>query len=362
MKQLKKSIYICFGIVVLMLENSPVSALRYTDVPANIPQQKLTNAIAYVEGGSPFSENGITYYNGGSIIELIVSLPSNSYAIGVSNIVNYDQNQLELITSFNEIRNTLAATFINTNWSSYVSKYNGENSQIMIVTSANNYLYNIDVSGGVIARLRFRVKEQAATSKGVNINIQFQYNIAGVMADGTRTYIHAGYNPANDNATYMVNAPTIILPAHKTPEPTPSIPNPSQPLPSKPYDPSIQYHPDIVKEIVNNAIDEEKSIEMIEIITAREYTFDTLKERLSGRNTVQKILQLFKQEKNVNTEKHKTYHFTGTIENNTAIAAHTHVTCYRHYSFIGLSFLMLIATYIYKKYLETKRKILWRNA
>lgn len=376
MKRLKKiASIICFSIVALILGNNPVSALHYTEVPSNIAQQRLINTITYVEGGSaPFSENGITYYSGGNIIELSIALPANAYSIGVTEIVTYDQSQLELITSFSDIRNTLSPAFTNANWSSYVSKYNGADNQIMVVTSANNYHNSVDVTGGTVAAMRFRVKEQSLTTNGTNININLQYNIAGVKADGTRTYIHAGYNPANDNGTYLVAAPSITLAAHKTqvvvtppvepkpptPKPTPSQPDPV--VPSQPYEPDIEYHPDIVKEIVEEAISEEKSIEIMEVIKTKEYSFDALDERLSGRNTFQKIIQLFIGDKKVDTDKYKSFSFAGNPENEVAAMVQTHITCYVHYIFIGLSFLMLIATYVYKKYLETRNKVLWRNS
>lgn len=361
MKKIKLTIVSLLTVVAAICASvSMIGALSHTQVPNNLGEQKIQHNIAYVGGGvAPYSEQGVTYYNAGNILELTLSLPANSYAVAFREYVIYDLNQLELVTSFNEIKQTLGAEFYNEGWSMFVSRLNGNNNEICLAGSSYSYLESVNVSGGTLAKMRFRVKEKAAEAIATNMNITFSYQLAGVTNTGQTLYIHAGYDANNDASTYMVSAPTISLMAHKTPNITPIEPTPE--IPSKPGKvPEIEYNP---SQIVEKEIDGEKLAKIKAITMKRDYSYMSTTEWVNGKNTYQAIAQklidnLLKDEDKV---KFMSLQFQDPVIHASAKINTSDPTCYTHYIYIGASFLMIFITYGYKKYLEAHQKVKWRS-
>ncbi|MDF9824232.1 hypothetical protein M2475_000590 [Breznakia sp. PF5-3] len=358
MRKLKKQIAILTVLIIAFITcASPLQAVHYSQVPSNNGGHRLQNSIAYVGGGrAPFTENGVTYYNAGNVIELTVTLPANTYAVSLQEIITYDLNQVDLVTSFNDIRQTFGQSLLNEGWAQDVFKMNGNNNQILLSAAGSDWTNHSSIAGGVVGKIRFRIKEQTTTNVGTNININFVYQIAGAKPNGKGlAYIHAGYDPSNEGGTYQVSAPTISIAAHKIPS-APTTPT----NPEKPTDPVVDYHPSVV---IDKEISESKKKEIAAITAKRDYSFAKSNDFMNGKNSYRNIAKMLIDQmvKTKDKIKYQTYEFKDQYLDIKAKKTIVKTTCYTHYLYIGMSFVVIFVTYGYKKYLEANRKVKWRS-
>ncbi|MFV0381157.1 MAG: hypothetical protein ACK5KR_02835 [Breznakia sp.] len=351
-KFIKRISVLSLLVIMVVTYMSPLQAAHYSEVPKHNGNHYLKNSIKYVGGGkTPFTENGVTYYNAGNIMELTISLPANTYAAAIREFVSFDLSQMQLLTSFEEIRGSLGQSFVSGGWDAEASFFNQKKSDISVSATAANYKTQSNTSGGTIGKIRFKIKDKQTTETGESININFRYQIVGPTPAGGTQYIHMGYNP-NVAGSHEVSAPTISVKAHKTPTKPVAPVDPVDPiLPDIDHDPSID---------IDKIIDADKIEEIIEVTTDRNYSFNVLDDMLNGSNSFRNIARELI-ENLADKVKYQTYEFGGKYRNVEPKKTIVATSCYTHYIYVGMSFLIIFVTYGYKKYLEANRKVKWRG-
>lgn len=326
----------------------------------------IQQSVHYVNGGKqPYVENGVTYYYSDNVIEYRISLPKNTNIVAASTIVKYDSDALQLVTSFGEIRNSFGSNFINENWGSLlVNYYSQQTNQILISGASENWKNVSNTRGGNFATLRFRVKDKSITNAGSTIRIENTYQFGGNVS-GSLKYVHAGYNPDRDSETYFVSAAPVVISAHKEPITKPIDPekptNPEKPIgPESPINPDIEYKPDLGYE--PDKILEEVKGEIIEIVSERKYSFKLLDEKVAGVNSYKDIASSLIAKSSEYIKDLKTYAIKNGSLNGKGGVFKIVKVCYVHYIYIGLSLLIIFITFGYGKYLQTKKKVEWRNS
>lgn len=295
---------------------------------------KIQNSIAYISGGkAPYTENGVTYYYPGNVIELTVAIPPNTRAIGVHEILTYNANQLELISSFQEIKRSLGEVFYSERWVMDTDYWQGNKNQISLRPVTENWTKYHNVSGGVIAKIRFRIKEQALSANAQNINISFRCQMVGVDQTGSNLiYIHDGYDPNNDAGTFMTSPPSVVVPAYK--------------LPVTSAPPSA--------ESGKNPTHKEDG----KGTSTWNYSFKNTGIFVNGKDTYLEIAKALieKTPEEEKISKYQIYEFEKQTPdaNNKVIVSNS--KCYKHYLYIAAGFVAIFITYGYKKYLEANQK------
>ena len=164
-----------------------------------------------------YKEDGVQYFRDGDIIELSIALPKEHGSIAFQDCINYDKSKVTLLSSYYDIRSTLARNYIDATWATQVSALNNNPEHILVYGTTADYTKGGEFDGGIVARMYFRVLPGVETTQGTQITFNFfQFQSAG-YANGARIYTHAGYDANRDEETaYYI--PTPISITAKTPE------------------------------------------------------------------------------------------------------------------------------------------------
>lgn len=214
---MKKIIRFLIVFLLLIGNVTVVSAVDIQQTPSHIKgTQTLSYSIEYIGGGeAPYTENGVTYYRSDNVIQLSIILPENSYVAAVHAVTSFDENQLELISSFSQIKLS-SDSGISDDFTLLIDKFMEQTNRISIKTYANNTATSANVSGGAVAKIKFKVKANQETTTGSSIQIQNQYQLAAYV-DNELQFVHIGWDDAATGENRFASASPVVIAAHKTP-------------------------------------------------------------------------------------------------------------------------------------------------
>ncbi|MDF9825287.1 hypothetical protein M2475_001743 [Breznakia sp. PF5-3] len=166
-----------------------------------------------------YVDNGKQYYRDGDIIQVEVSLPQGHGSSAVFNVVKYDNEKLQLLSTMDHIKYSMASNYMNAGWDPAVGYYEGETNQISTISTgpANEF------EGGNIAVMYFKVKPGVESTKGTDITFEFPNFNSATRIEGERMPVnnHKGFI-AGDESTYEYHPESITIQAK-----TPSAPEPA---------------------------------------------------------------------------------------------------------------------------------------
>lgn len=171
-----------------------------------------------------YKEDGVQYFRTGDIVEVNISLPKEHGATVFQDLVVYDKAKVELLSGYYDIRSTLSSNYSAKSWSTNVSAFNGDPTQLLVFGSADDYTVGAEWLGGSVARMYFRVLPNVETEEGTPITFSFPLFQTAGYANGKLTYTHMGYDAERDAETAYYKADPISIVAKK-----PSAPAPDEP-------------------------------------------------------------------------------------------------------------------------------------
>ncbi|MFV0381158.1 MAG: hypothetical protein ACK5KR_02840 [Breznakia sp.] len=178
------------------------------------------NTISRNDGGgkygthkNPDYKDGDTqYYRDGDIIEVDFSLPVDSGAQTFSQIIKYDSEKLDLLSSDGDISDSMASNYDEKKWMITTTRYDQDKEQIFLFGGSANFMDSStkDFVGGTIGKAYFRVKDDTESVNGTPLTFEFsRFQTAEYDEDyGDIKYSHIGYDPNNDKETAFYSAPS----------------------------------------------------------------------------------------------------------------------------------------------------------
>ncbi|MDF9825240.1 hypothetical protein M2475_001694 [Breznakia sp. PF5-3] len=352
---MKKNILLLVMVGLLFwMENGSMNAQN--KVTSNQVSRTLHHTIEYVGGGAqPYEENGVMHYQNGNIIQVNIILPANTDAVSFMESITYDYNSLELYSSFSEVNSSMCAELKNTGWSNMSQNANGKKGKIRFVSEKRDPGTG-NKSGGIVAKIKFRIRNVDTSTSGTNIAFTFgDFNMTS-MIDGELMLSHDGYDE-NDISTIWWTIETIQIVAGKKQSASIS-PN----YPNIPESGNQGNQVNLDREVVDKVINEigSKEVEKIlDTVRRKEYSFTLKKESsLSGENRYDSIIARLKEiDKLKNDENYKVYSFDR--DEFTEVKKSLSVlnqTCYTHWILLGISTLLIATTVGYTKVRNTHLK------
>ncbi|MFV0395840.1 MAG: hypothetical protein ACK5LC_15875 [Coprobacillaceae bacterium] len=346
---MKKMCVMFFTIITcLTFSITTINAVDVSQTPSDvIGKQTLSYSLNYIGGEKPYTENGVTYYHSGNIVELSIKLPANSYSTLAYNILKFDDSLVDLYSSFREITQTIDTTLYDDSWSLNVMKYDKKNNEILIVGAADDTNYGANISGGTVAKVKFKVKETPETTEGTIINFNNTYQIIATV-NGKGEYTHIGYQ--NTFETQFVNAPTISITASKKQTQNNNSNNNTGEKPAGSGVGDIITNKEILDNIINNNFSPELQAQIEAITSMYMYSFNTSSNHLNGVNTYDSIIADLLKDKNDRVDsngKYKSYSFENTPSDKLVDNPSSDSQSIIPFIFIILSILVLIGTLCY---------------
>ncbi|MDF9824231.1 hypothetical protein M2475_000589 [Breznakia sp. PF5-3] len=164
-----------------------------------------------------YKEGTTQYYRDGDIIEVDFRLPADSGVQIYNQVIKYDSDQLDLLSSDTDITGTLSSTFTSKNWSSTTARDNNDNEKILVYGGSNNFGNpdTKDYTGGTIAKVYFKVKNGVESTAGTPITFEFMNFQTAEFKNNKVSYTHIGYDPNNDAGTVYYTAPSQTIQVKK---------------------------------------------------------------------------------------------------------------------------------------------------
>lgn len=365
---MKKIIRFLIVFLLLIGNATVVSAVDIQQTPSHIKgTQTLSYSIEYIGGGeAPYTENGVTYYRSDNVIQLSIILPENSYVAAVHAVTSFDENQLELISSFSQIKLS-SDSGINNDFTLLIDKFMEQTNRISIKTFANNTATSANVSGGAVAKIKFKVKANQETTAGSSIQIQNQYQLAAYVNNELQ-FVHVGWNDAATGENRFASASPVVIAAHKTPSSSSNnsnngnIENPSiapgEMLTDKQISEKKPADKENIKELFEeNDISPEMLEKIIEVTGNNSYSFSRLSDGIHGLDDYDSILDDLRAKEigNDSDTIYKTSSF-GEVDE-PSVNSLSEVASNNYYMlFLLLSILVVIGTMSYDYYKNYKLK------
>lgn len=174
-----------------------------------------------------YSENGVQYYRTGDIIEVDFSLPEGHGSTAFQDVLEFDNTKVELLSSYREIVAPMAPGYRDKDWDVWVSKYNQQVNQFLLIGSASDYHYGSEWKGGTLGKAYFRVLPGVESDEGTPITFNFLRFQTCSYHNGKLVYTHKGYDPERDAETayYLAEPMTVVSkkPSEKETEQAPVL-------------------------------------------------------------------------------------------------------------------------------------------
>lgn len=369
---MKKIIRFLIVFLLLIGNVTVVSAVDIQQTPSHIKgTQTLSYSIEYIGGGeAPYTENGVTYYRSDNVIQLSIILPENSYVAAVHAVTSFDENQLELISSFSQIKLS-SDSGISDDFTLLIDKFMEQTNRISIKTYANNTATSANVSGGAVAKIKFKVKANQETTAGSSIQIQNQYQLAAYVNNELQ-FVHVGWNDAATGENRFASASPVVIAAHKTPSSNSNnsnnsnnngnVENPSIAPGEMLTDKLTSENKPIDKEVIKDLFEEhdispEVLEKIIEVTGNNSYSFSRLSDGVHGLDDYDSILNDLRAKKigNDSDTIYKTSSF-GEVDEATANPLSEAASNNYYMLFLLFSILVVIGTMSYDYYKNYKLK------
>ncbi|MDF9825238.1 hypothetical protein M2475_001696 [Breznakia sp. PF5-3] len=225
--------FICMLIVALVgtgliIEGSRSKAHADQQVSTLAPPFKATHSVTWADGSagygvspSSYVEDGVTYFQDGSIIEVAVVLPDNHSTISTMNEIRYDSTKLTLVSSYTDVTATMPSSFYKDNFEMLCNGYPIDATTSMIRIQAASRTCTPNYEGGKLCKIYFKINQGVATEEGTTITFTSPYFDA---IDANFDYLTLGFDPADKLSMFCECDPfSIVVKKPKANETSPSI-------------------------------------------------------------------------------------------------------------------------------------------